>query len=191
MKTLAILPGILLLILISPVSAIADPPGPPSPQKPDSYSPYMSELIEEAHQSHGLPFKAMIIDNRNGRILCRGSNSSRTNPLLHGEIDAINNCVDLYGNKMPWKNSTLISTAEPCPMCTGAIIWSRIPIIVYGSSIPDLIAKGWSQINMRAYEVAKHSQLGKPLIIGGVLKEQTDALFPVRNSQTGHRPTKR
>ena len=180
MKTVATIFTVLLLVSGTLVCRAADQLDPPSPQRPDSYAPYMSSLIEQAQQGNGLPFKAMIIDNRNGKILCRGNNNSRVNPVLHGEIDAINNCASRYGNKMPWSYTTLITTAEPCPMCTGAALWGRIPVIVYGSSIPTLIEKGWSQINLRAYELAKHSQLGEPEIIGGVLEEQTDALFPQR-----------
>ena len=166
------------------VAAPSDLTTPPSPDNPDSYIPYMTTLIETARKESGLPFKAMIIDNRTGSILCRGSNNSRSSPLMHGEVDAINNCVSRYGKAMPWQHSTLISTAEPCPMCTGAALWSRIPVIVYGSSIPHLIEKGWSQINLRAYEIAKHSQLGIPKIIGGVLEAQTDALFKQRSTKT-------
>jgi len=180
LKTVTTIFTALLLTTGSPLCRAADLPSLPSPQVPASYNPYMSKLIEEARQGHGLPFKAMIIDNRDGTILCRGNNNSRANPVLHGEIDAINNCADRFGNKTPWRHTTLITTAEPCPMCTGAVLWSRIPVIVYGSSIPTLINKGWSQINLRAYELAKHSQLGKPQIIGGVLEKQTDALFPQR-----------
>ena len=180
MNTLTILSCVLLLGFSVPVCADTSP-APPSPQVPDSYAPFMKMLIKDSQQGHGLPFKAMIIDSRTGKILCQGNNNSRSNPVLHGEIDAINNCANQYGNAMPWQHSTLISTAEPCPMCTGAVLWSRIPVIVYGTSIPTLIAKGWSQINLRSYEIAKHSQLGKTRIIGGVLKEQTDALFTSRS----------
>ena len=172
------------IMAFSSAAAATDQASPPSPHNPDSYIPYMQTLIETANREAGLPFKAMIIDNRDGSILCRGSNNSRSNPLLHGEVDAINSCAMRYGNDMAWQHATLISTAEPCPMCTGATLWSRIPIIVYGSSIPTLIKKGWSQINLRAYEIVKHSAIGKPQVIGGVLEAQTDALFRQRGART-------
>jgi tRNA(Arg) A34 adenosine deaminase TadA len=39
----------------------------------------------------------------------------------------------------------LISTHEPCPMCTGAIIWAKVSEIVYGCSIKDTIKLGWTR----------------------------------------------
>jgi hypothetical protein len=52
-------------------------------------------------------------------MLAQGVNNSKTNPILHGEIVAINDYVARHG----WANSILYTTGEPCPMCMSAIVW--------------------------------------------------------------------
>ena len=77
----------------------------------------------------------MVIDNKSGDILCYGFNTKTYNPFMHGEIRAISNCSEIYEDKINWSSTTLLTTAEPCPMCASAIIWSQISTVVYGTSI--------------------------------------------------------
>lgn len=151
------------------------------------YSRYMRMLISMAkNHPNRAPFTAMIINEQSGKILCTGINNSTTNPVLHGEIAAINHCAEQQPT-INWSQSTLITTAEPCPMCAGAIIWAGIPRIVYGTSIKTLIKKGWHQISIGATEVAARAPFSKTIIIGGVLRNETDPLFKTikRVSDTG------
>ena len=143
----------------------------------------MQDLISYAKEKNPqFPFAAMIIETDSGKEICRGINNSSSNPTLHGEIAVINNCVESYGNhNLNWPSLTLITTAEPCPMCQGAIIWSGIGKIVYGTSIKTLIKKGWRQINITSKEICERSNFNKPEVIGDVLNEQTDLLFIDRN----------
>jgi tRNA(adenine34) deaminase len=138
----------------------------------------MRELIKYAKENNPeYPFAAMIVETKSGKEICRGINNSISNPTLHGEIATINNCVYYGRNNLDWSNLTLITTAEPCPMCQGAIIWTGIGKVVYGTSIQHLIEKGWRQINITSEEVCSRSNFNKPEIIGGVLAEKTNALF--------------
>lgn len=149
------------------------------------YEYYMKLLINEAREnSVNSPFAAMIIDNRSGAILCKGLNLGTPNPIDHGELEAIASCSDRYGANIRWRNTTLITTAEPCPMCQGAISWSNISKVVYGTSIPFLIRNGWKQIDIRSYEIAKRSRFNRTTIVGGVLEKQTNALF-IRTPKKG------
>lgn len=145
----------------------------------------MEELIIYAKEKNPqFPFAAMIIDTRSGAEICRGINNSSSNPTLHGEIAAINNCVNNVGrDNLDWPNLTLITTAEPCPMCQGAIIWAGIGTVVFGTSIQHLIEKGWRQIDIKSEEVCHKSNFNKPKIVGGVLAEVTDPLFVDRNKK--------
>jgi tRNA(adenine34) deaminase len=143
---------------------------------PSSYDHYMRRLIELSKQNPQRPFAAMIIDNKTGNVLCEGVNASAHNPTLHGEIVAINNCVAKYP-KLNWAETTLITDAEPCAMCTGAIIWAHISKIVYGTSIAFFEKQGFKPINVRADYIMNQAPFYHGTILGGVLHEETDKVF--------------
>jgi len=101
---------------------------------------FMNVAILEAkkgitHQ-HGGPFGAVIV--KDGKIISRGHNHVVINhdPTLHGEIDAIRKA----GKKLKTFDLTgcsIYTTAEPCPMCRGAILWANIDKVYYGCNIED------------------------------------------------------
>ena len=70
----------------------------------------------------------------------------------------------------------LISTCEPCPMCTGLAVWAGVTTIMYGSSIADTAAMGRSRILVGAAEIAERSPRVME-VIGGVLREECDELY--------------
>jgi tRNA(Arg) A34 adenosine deaminase TadA len=67
----------------------------------------------------------LIVDLGSGKILSEGWNKTSINPTFHGEIDAINQLV-LSNPGIDGSKLVLYTTAEPCPMCQGAILWSGI-----------------------------------------------------------------
>lgn len=83
---------------------------------------YMQRAIELAANVPDFPFGALIVD-RGGKILSEGWNKSSINPTFHGEIDAINQLV-LNSPGISGDQLVLYTTAEPCPMCQGAILWT-------------------------------------------------------------------
>ncbi|CAN5326213.1 hypothetical protein BH10PSE19_BH10PSE19_02200 [soil metagenome] len=153
----------------------------PSKQTLPSYESYMERLIQLSSKNPHYPFAAMIIDNKSGKILCEGVNDvgPSHNPTHHGEIMAINHCVATHP-KIDWSNATLITTAEPCVMCAGAINMAKISKVVYGTSIPYLLKHGWSQTHIRAEYVASKAFEHKGFaVVAGVLHDKTDKLFAV------------
>lgn len=144
----------------------------------DMYQQKMRELIIHAKKhNERYPFAAMIVNEDNNEV-CRGVNTAAISPILHGEITAINECVAKFGRKgIDWSKLTLITTAEPCPMCHGAIIWAGIKRVVYGTSIKTLIAKGWHQIDISADEISKRTNFWHPEVIPDVLSNETDIMF--------------
>lgn len=142
-------------------------------QSPDYY---MQELIKIAQTQPSAPFAAAIVHEKTGKVLCQGLNDSVHNPTHHGEMVAINNCVKKYP-QMNWSETTLYTTAEPCVMCQGAIIWAGIPKVVYGTSIPSLKKYGWYQIPIRAKEIASKASFYHGKVVGDVLSNETDKLF--------------
>ena len=75
------------------------------------------------------------------------------------------------------KNLVLYTTAEPCPMCQAAVLWSGIQTVVYGPSIRSLQRLGWRQIDILAEEVVRRSPAWQCTLIGGVPERECDALF--------------
>ena len=135
----------------------------------------MARAVEMA-QTASSPFVALIVDREKGTILAEGHNQTERSPTLHAEIDAIN-CYASVASQLGWSEVDLYTTAEPCPMCQGAIEFAGIGTVHYGSSIPWLQQQGWWQIDLRAQDVARHSPSGGARIIGGVLAAQCDRLF--------------
>lgn len=90
------------------------------------------DLAKEAAAEGEVPVGAVV--SKNGEIIAEGRNRRENgkNALYHAETEAINNaCKTLGGWRL--QGCTLYVTLEPCPMCAGAIINSRISKVVYGA----------------------------------------------------------
>lgn len=99
---------------------------------------YMEMAIEEAHKAAAkgeVPIGAVIVHN--GKVIGRAHNLRETtrNAVTHAELMAIQEACEVLDN---WRleNTILYVTLEPCPMCAGAILQSRIPRVVYGARDP-------------------------------------------------------
>ena len=140
----------------------------------------MRLAIAAAKANPFYPFGAVIIGAADRAVLAQGVNSGKTNPILHGEIVAINDYAARHGNQ-GWADGILYTTGEPCPMCMSAIVWAGISGVVYGSSITTLAEVGIAQIMIGASAVRDAAPFYRGRIMGGVLRAETDALF--RNRQ--------
>ncbi|OCA82559.1 MULTISPECIES: nucleoside deaminase [Bacillaceae] len=98
-------------------------------------NPFMKAAVEEAYegikQGHGGPFGAVIV--KDGKIIGKGHNMvvKELDPTMHGEIVAIKEAC-LHENHYDLSGAELYTTAEPCPMCLGAILWAGITTVYYG-----------------------------------------------------------
>lgn len=95
----------------------------------------MLEALKEAEKAFNngeVPVGAVIV--KDGEIIARGRNmrEEKQNALSHAEIEAINNACSVLGS---WRldGCEMYVTLEPCPMCTGAIINSRIKTLIFGA----------------------------------------------------------
>jgi tRNA(Arg) A34 adenosine deaminase TadA len=137
---------------------------------------YMRLAIEAARSVPRRPFGTVIVRPAGGECVAVGANRCNENPILHGEIDAINRCAAAHPG-IDWSELALYTTAEPCAMCLSAIAWAGIPIAYYGTSIPDLRDMGWNQIDLRAEEVARRTPFRAIRVVGGILESECNALF--------------
>ena len=126
------------------------------------------EAVEAAKEDE-VPVGAVIV--RDGKVIAKAHNTRERdkNALYHAEIKAINQACSVLGG---WRlvGCTMYVTLEPCPMCAGAIINSRIERVVYGA--PDNKAGAFgTMINLTDYP------LFKPQIESGVLKEECSKML--------------
>lgn len=137
---------------------------------------YMRRAISLARRNPDAPFGCVIVDRQTEEVLAEGVNDAERSPVLHGETAAIINLFDSRPNADP-TNLILYTTAEPCPMCSGAILWSEIPEVVYGTSIQTLKRLELPQIDLRCEEVSSRASWPGFVTTGGVLEKECDALF--------------
>lgn len=135
---------------------------------------FMWEAIKEAQTAQSqdeVPIGCVIVKDH--KIIARAHNLREMNQksTSHAEILAIEKANEILKS---WRleNCCLYVTLEPCPMCAGAILLSRVEKVVYGAADP----KGGSlESCMKMYEIAGWNHY--PKVSGGILKEECAALL--------------
>lgn len=128
------------------------------------------ELAKESEKQGEVPVGAVVV--KNGTIVGTGKNRRETgkNALYHAEMEAINNACKSLGGWRLW-NCDLYVTLEPCPMCAGAIINSRIRRVYFGAY--DNKAGSFGSVanfNMLPYN-------HKPEIYGGIMEDECSQML--------------
>jgi tRNA(adenine34) deaminase len=141
---------------------------------------HMWRAIELARRVPDRPFGTVVVDRDTAAVVAEGWNRSNENPTWHGEIDPINRLAASAPRTEPAR-MVLYTTAEPCPMCQGAILWAGIGAVVFGSSIRFLMAIGWKQIDIPAEEVVRRGPGWQCQVQGGVLEAECNELFVAAN----------
>ncbi|MGE4427310.1 MAG: tRNA adenosine(34) deaminase TadA [Solirubrobacteraceae bacterium] len=135
----------------------------------------MRTAIVEAHaaEAHGdVPIGAVVV-SADGTVLGLGHNRREVDgdPTAHAEILALREAAATVGS---WRvlDATLYVTLEPCAMCAGAIVLSRIPRVVYGCTDPKAGACG-SVLDVTAEPRLNH----RPIVDGGVRADECAGLL--------------
>lgn len=130
---------------------------------------FMKEAIRQAKKALALdevPIGCVIVSER--KIIARGYNRRNTdkNTLSHAELNAIRKASKKLGD---WRleGCTMYVTLEPCQMCAGALVQSRIDEVVIGSMNPKAGCAG-SVLNLLEMEGFNH----KVTVTRGVLEEE-------------------
>lgn len=135
---------------------------------------YMQEALRQAKKAYAIgetPIGAVIVHQ--GEIIARGYNKRETkkNSLGHAELIAIHKaCKKLGGWRLP--GCALYVTLEPCPMCAGAIIQSRIDRVYFGAYDKKTGCAG-SKTNLFEPQLFYHTVT----VEGGILEEECASLM--------------
>lgn len=130
---------------------------------------YMRMALNEAERAlakREVPIGAVVVAG--DRIIGRGHNLVETlgDATAHAEMQAITAAMSTLGGKY-LTECTLYVTVEPCVMCGGALAWSQIGRVVYGTSDPK---RGYSTFSERIMHP-------KTKVVAGVLSEECEALM--------------
>ena len=135
---------------------------------------YMEQALIEAKKAYAIeevPIGAVIVYE--DQIIARGYNrrNIEKNPLCHAEILAIHQAAQWMGD---WRleGCRLYVTIEPCPMCAGAIVQARIPVVVFGARNPKAGSAG-SVVNLLEEKGFNH----QVQVVEGVLAEDCSQLM--------------
>jgi len=142
-----------------------------------SFEPAMRAALAEAQATAGaraaeVPVGAVVMDG-NGAIIASGRNirEASADPTGHAEVVALRAAGRARGG---WRldDCTLVVTLEPCTMCAGAVLASRVPRLVFGAPDPRAGAAG------SVWDVLHDPRLGPSVeVISGVLAEECAAVL--------------
>ena len=140
----------------------------------EDFEKYMLEALKEASLAASedeVPIGCVIV--KDGEIIARAHNQrdKTNNPLGHAEVLAIKKASEILKD---WQlvNCELYVTIEPCLMCAGAIIQSRIKRVIYGA--PDLKGGAFgSSINVLNASNINH----RPEIVKGILESECSQII--------------
>jgi len=106
----------------------------------------MALALDEARAAtaHGdVPIGAVVARLADGEVLARRHNEreARDDPTAHAEVLALRDAAAVLGS---WRldGCVLVCTLEPCPMCAGACVAARVPVVVFGAPDPKAGALG-------------------------------------------------
>ena len=135
---------------------------------------FLEEAIKEAEKAAAIgevPIGAVVVHD--GEVVGRGHNlrDRDQDPTAHAEICALRQAGQNLGS---WRleGCTLYVTMEPCPMCCGALINSRIDTVVFGANEPKFGSAG-SQLNLLQFPGFNHNVH----IVGPIAQERCSQLM--------------
>ena len=141
-------------------------------------NPFMARAIElsieNVRSGRGGPFGAVVV--KDGKIIAEGANcvTSTNDPTAHAEMVAIRNACKVLGT-FQLNGCEMYTTCEPCPMCLGAIYWSRAERVYYANTARDAAAVGFDDSLFYQQLALPSAQRGIPMI--QMMRDEAQAAF--------------
>jgi tRNA(adenine34) deaminase len=129
------------------------------------------DLARIAYKEDEVPVGALIV--KNNRIVGKGYNQTEmlNDPTAHAEMIAISSACATLDSKY-LTDCTLYVTLEPCPMCAGALVWTKISRIVFGAMDSNAGACG------SLFNIASNKKLNSSAeIIHGIMETECASLL--------------
>ncbi len=130
---------------------------------------FMRYALEEARRAFDegeVPVGAVVVHEN--RLIAAAHNQRETlrDPTAHAEMIAMTQAADALGS---WRllDCRLYVTLEPCPMCAGAVVQARLPLVIYGTTDPKAGACH------SLYQITEDARLNhQATVLGGVLRDE-------------------
>ena len=130
---------------------------------------WMHQALDQARQAFDegeVPVGAVIVHENRAIAAAHNQREALQDPTAHAEMVALTQAAQALGS---WRliGCTLYVTLEPCPMCAGAIVQARLPVVIYGTTDPKAGACH------TLYNITADARLNhQALAMGGVLADE-------------------
>lgn len=129
------------------------------------------ELAQDAARAGEVPVGCVIVKNDHVVASSRNEVEARSDVRAHAEMLAIERASEALSNKY-LAGCTLYVTLEPCPMCAGALVWTKIDRVVFGAMDPKAGACG------TLFNVISSPQLNHRVeLVHGVREQESEKLL--------------
>jgi tRNA(Arg) A34 adenosine deaminase TadA len=151
--------------------------------------PFLREAIQvsikNVQENNGGPFGAVIV--KAGKIIARGANkvTAKNDPTAHAEVEAIRQACDVLGS-FDLSGCDIYASCEPCPMCLGAIYWSRVDHLYFAATKEDAAEIGFDDAFI--YEEIGKSFQSRSLFTRHFLRDEALAAFNLWNESSAKTP---
>ena len=135
---------------------------------------FMSQAVRQAEiaaESGEIPVGAVI--THNNKIIAKGHNQVELlkDPTAHAEMIALSAAFEYFSEKYLPECSMYV-TLEPCPMCAGALVWSKLGRLVFGAQDEFAGACG-SLFNIASHEKLNH----RVALVQGIMEQESETLL--------------
>ncbi len=142
------------------------------------FSAAMATAILEAKQSRregNKGYGAVVLLGSEMLSAAHDTAAAEKDPSRHAEVNAIRQACARLGDS-DLSGAVLVSTCEPCPMCSSLAVWANLTTLVYGVSIEETALMGKARIRVSAQEIVDRSPAMLE-VIGGVMAGECRSLY--------------
>ncbi|MEV6671915.1 deaminase [Streptomyces sp. NPDC051162] len=142
----------------------------------DAVERAMPTAVDWARQARW-PYGAVLVDIGSGAVVAGARNTTDLSGdfTAHAEVNLLREAAEA---RLDLPSHVVVTTAEPCAMCAGALLWGKVWGVAYGTSVAKLISYGVPQIDLSFTDIARRSHVAeRPAVAGDVRADLTDPLY--------------